>query len=71
MVRNCLIAAGNSGSDALVPVVAELLDDPAAEVRGAAVWALARLDVGRFAVERERRLSGEEDESVREEWGED
>jgi epoxyqueuosine reductase len=70
MVRNCLIAAGNSGSDALVPVVVGLLDDPAAEVRGAAVWALGRLDVGRFAEERGRRLVDEADASVCEEWGE-
>lgn len=69
MVRNCLIAAGNSGSAALVEAVAGLLGDPAAEVRGAAVWALARLDPARFGVERAARLAAEGDAEVRAEWG--
>ncbi|UZK67645.1 tRNA epoxyqueuosine(34) reductase QueG [Sphingomonas sp. M1-B02] len=43
MVRNCLIAAGNSGSMALIGPVRALLDDPDAVVREAAEWALARL----------------------------
>ncbi|MEZ0244357.1 MAG: tRNA epoxyqueuosine(34) reductase QueG [Sphingomonas sp.] len=43
MVRNCLIAAGNSGSEALVEPVRALLDDPDEVVREAAEWALARL----------------------------
>ena len=43
MARNCLIAAGNSGSAALVAPVRALLDDPDAVVREAAQWALARL----------------------------
>ncbi len=43
MVRNCLIAAGNSGAAGLVPVVAGLLGDASAVVREAAEWALRRL----------------------------
>jgi epoxyqueuosine reductase len=43
MVRNCLIAAGNSGSAALAGPVRALLDDPDETVREAAQWALARL----------------------------
>ncbi|WP_269083360.1 tRNA epoxyqueuosine(34) reductase QueG [Sphingomonas sp. Leaf357] len=43
MVRNCLIAAGNSGSAALVAPVSRLLDDPSPVIREAAQWALARL----------------------------
>ncbi|MGK6356182.1 tRNA epoxyqueuosine(34) reductase QueG [Sphingomonas sp. DT-207] len=43
MVRNCLIAAGNSGSAALVKPVRALLDDPDETVREAAQWALERL----------------------------
>ncbi len=43
MVRNCLIAAGNSGDAALLPVVERLLDDPDPVVREAAEWARARL----------------------------
>lgn len=52
MVRNALIAAGNSGSTVLVPAVERLLTDPAPVVRGAAVWALRRLDPGRAEVVR-------------------
>uniref|UniRef100_UPI0035CB7BDE tRNA epoxyqueuosine(34) reductase QueG n=1 Tax=uncultured Sphingomonas sp. TaxID=158754 RepID=UPI0035CB7BDE len=43
MVRNCLIAAGNSGDAALRPVVAGLLGDPDPVVAEAAEWALAQL----------------------------
>ncbi len=42
-LRNVLIAIGNSGDQALAPVVRPLLDDPHALVRGAAVWALGQL----------------------------
>jgi epoxyqueuosine reductase len=43
MMRNCLIAAGNSGDATLRAPVARLLDDPNAVVAEAAGWALARL----------------------------
>ena len=43
LVRNVLIAIGNSGDAALAPEAIRLLDDPSALVRGAAVWALSRL----------------------------
>ena len=43
MIRNCLIAAGNSGSVALVEPVRALLYDPDEVIREAAEWALARL----------------------------
>ena len=42
-LRNVLIAVGNSGDAALAPAAAQALDDPAALVRGAAVWALGEL----------------------------
>lgn len=67
-VRNVLIALGNaSGAGALAAVTARL-DDGSALVRGAAVWALSRLDPGRFVAERKARLAGEGDEDVRCEW---
>ena len=69
MVRNALIAAGNSGMAGLVPRVAALLDDPAPVVRGAAAWALSRLDPGRFIREGELRRDFEADPEVRAEWG--
>ncbi len=42
-VRNVLIAIGNSGDPALVPIAAARLNDAAAIVRGMAVWALSQL----------------------------
>jgi epoxyqueuosine reductase len=70
MMRNALIAAGNSKRTALLPAVLRLLDDPAPVVRGTAAWALSRLDAARFAAERHERLGGEKDELVRMEWSE-
>jgi epoxyqueuosine reductase len=43
-VRNVLIAIGNSGDASLAAEAERLLDDASALVRGAAVWALGRLD---------------------------
>ena len=42
-VRNCLIAAGNSGDNALASAVTALLDDPDEVVAEAAEWALLHL----------------------------
>ena len=43
MIRNALIAAGNSGDPRLAPLVQDLLADENAVVRDAADWALSRL----------------------------
>jgi epoxyqueuosine reductase len=43
MLRNCLIAAGNSGDPALVPSVARHLKDPDPVIAEAAGWALSQL----------------------------
>jgi epoxyqueuosine reductase len=68
-VRNVLIAIGNSNDPRLAALVAERLDDDSALVRGAAVWALARLtsrqELSAFASECLRR---EADSAVIEEW---
>ncbi len=71
MTRNALIAAGNSGAPALLASVAALLDDPAPVVRGAAVWALGRLDPARWQAERSARIAAEADSVVLAEWGMD
>ena len=43
MIRNCLIAAGNSGDPALLPSVEKHLADEDPVVADAAQWALAEL----------------------------
>jgi epoxyqueuosine reductase len=68
-VRNVMIAIGNSGDRSLAPCALRLLDDPAAIVRGAAVWALGRL-MGREEVAAlgARYAKAETDPAVRLEW---
>ncbi len=43
VVRNALIAAGNSGNTALLPQIEGLLTDPSSLVRAMAIWAVRRL----------------------------
>ncbi|AOG02131.1 epoxyqueuosine reductase [Blastomonas sp. RAC04] len=68
MLRNALIASGNSNDSTLIAPVAALLDDPEPVVRGAAVWALAGLDSARWAAERAARMAQEQDADVAAEW---
>ena len=65
-VRNVLIAIGNSGDKALAAEAERLIGDPSPLVRGAAVWAIARLDPPRFA--RLAATQRESDAAVLEEW---
>jgi len=66
-VRNVLIAIGNSGDASLAREAERLIADAAPLVRGAAVWALARLDPARLAGLSAQRAN-ERDESVLDEW---
>ncbi len=68
MVRNALIAAGNAAGAVPATRIAALLDDPAPIVRGAAVWALQRVDPEQWEVERAARASAESDPEVVAEW---
>jgi epoxyqueuosine reductase len=67
-IRNVLIAGGNSGDMVMVAPVVALLDDPDPLVRGAAIWALAELNMERFKEEKSTRLKFESDAYVRSEW---
>ncbi|WP_245235579.1 tRNA epoxyqueuosine(34) reductase QueG [Mesorhizobium erdmanii] len=68
-VRNVLIAAGNSGEPALAETVRALLGDASPLVRGAAIWALARLVPDAEYSERAAAgLKTERDAAVRDEW---
>jgi epoxyqueuosine reductase len=66
-VRNVLIAIGNSGDATLATEAEHLLDDPSPLVRGAAVWALGRVDPARLAALAHGRAP-DNDPDVAEEW---
>ncbi len=68
MVRNSLIAAGNSGNTGYIPQICALLNDDSGIVRGAAIWALGEIDPERFAREHAARASQETDPAVQAEW---
>jgi epoxyqueuosine reductase len=67
-VRNVLIAIGNSGDAALAGDAGRLLDDPSPLIRGAAVWALGRLDRPRLERAAAARRPAEGDPQVAAEW---
>jgi epoxyqueuosine reductase len=67
-VRNVLIAIGHSGAPALAAAAEARLEDESPLVRGAAVWALSRLDPARFAALKIGRADAERDPDVGVEW---
>lgn len=67
-LRNVLIGIGNSQQPAFVPLLEPLLDDPSPLVRGAAIWAVRRLDPQRAEALRLDSLAREGDSTVRAEW---
>jgi len=67
-VRNVLVAIGNSADLALAVEAERLLADPSALVRGAAVWALGRLDRARLAALEVEHRAQENDAAVMDEW---
>jgi epoxyqueuosine reductase len=69
IVRNALIAAGNSGDARLLPAVERLLSDPSPLVRAMAVWALKRLAAPDQAARLQaQHFADEPDLHVRAEW---
>ena len=67
-VRNVAIAIGNSGDPALAAEAERLLDDESPLVRGAAIWALGRLDIDQLRLCANNRRGGEADPAVSAEW---
>jgi epoxyqueuosine reductase len=67
-LRNVLIAIGNSASRTLAREAECLLDDVSPLVRGAAVWALGRLDPDRLTALAQGARSRESDRTVQAEW---
>jgi epoxyqueuosine reductase len=68
-VRNVLIAIGNSGDVNFAAQTERLLDDDSPLVRGAAIWALSRLDRDRLRHCAAQRRGNEPDPEVIGEWG--
>jgi epoxyqueuosine reductase len=69
-VRNVAYALGNATRrETALPAVERLLGDSSPLVRGAAVWALSRLDRRRFDTLQTSGLRGESDHAVKAEWG--
>jgi epoxyqueuosine reductase len=69
LVRNVLIAMGNSGRTDFVPAIEARLGDASPLVRAMAVWALGRLgEPERVSALARRHLGSESDGAVREEW---
>jgi epoxyqueuosine reductase len=67
LLRNVLIAAGNSADASLVPLIEARLEDCSPLVRAMAVWALARLAPQRFRALRGTHAN-DPDPAVRSEW---
>lgn len=68
-LRNVLIAIGNSGDDTLAATARARLDDASPLVRGAAIWALARLlPTDLLAALAATRAATEPDADVAAEW---
>ena len=68
-IRNCLIAAGNSGDAALIPIASDLASDASPLVRAMAAWALHRLcDADTVAKLAAIHLARESDAEVLREW---
>ncbi len=68
VIRNVLIACGNSGDTTLLPLIEARLDDDSPLVRAMAVWALSRLAPDRFRALRSSFVASETDAEVRGEW---
>jgi epoxyqueuosine reductase len=67
-LRNVLMAIGNSGDLTLADEAERLLDDASPLVRGAAVWALGRLDRARLEQCAQKYRTAETDAEVIGEW---
>lgn len=67
-LRNVLIGVGNSGQRDLLGDVLIRLDDEHTLIRGAAIWALWKLDRNRFDDEKSRRSACETDPELQAEW---
>ncbi|WP_207747641.1 tRNA epoxyqueuosine(34) reductase QueG [Pelagibacterium limicola] len=68
LMRNGLVAAGNSGDRRHVGRVESFADHPEPLIRGMAAWALKKLDPERARMRKARALANETDPEVTDEW---
>jgi epoxyqueuosine reductase len=68
VLRNVMIAIGNSQTPALAASAERALSEESPLIRGAAVWALRRLDPERFARLKQQHADTERDPQVHGEW---
>ena len=67
MLRNIMIAIGNSADKRLLPHVTEALHDDEPVVRASAVWAYGQISTDDITEELNKMLIDENDQFVREE----
>lgn len=67
-LRNCLVAAGNSGDATHLPAIHRLMHHQSPLVRGMAVWALRQLAAQEADTLRDAALAAEPDPEVKAEW---
>jgi epoxyqueuosine reductase len=63
--RNAIVAAGNSQSEALIPLLRTCAADPEAVIRQNSIWAISRIKGPAARPELEEALKAEEDAGVR------
>ncbi len=68
LVRNACVAAGNWKSEAALPELSRLLDDPSPLIRGHAAWALGQIGGAAVTSQLSTHLSRETDDQVRAEF---
>ena len=68
VVRNVLIAIGNSSDKSLIASTKRLLDDDSILIRVASVWALGKLSKRSFLSEFDKRIRYEKNKEVINEW---
>ena len=68
LLRNAAIVLGNSGDSVVIPTLIAALRDHEPLIRGAAVWALRKLDGEEARIALKQLLEHETDPMVREEY---
>ena len=69
MMRNCLIAAGNSGDKTLIKNVKKFIKSENTLLRGASIWSLRQLmTADEFTILKNKNIALEKESEVKKEW---